>query len=491
MNGADESRLAALATKVEELSKACERLIEENAELHRMVAAQSESPLTPRSTDVAPAIDARMDRRALGKLLGATAAGVVGATAVGALRASPAAAANGSAVAAGAETTAEARTSVRYDGSSGFGGVVLLGNDSTYSGTSAEYPAALGGWAGAGATAGKGGVANGIYGFTDNGNGNGVVGVNTGLVAGSGSAVLGLAAGAKNKAVEAFNSSGTAISGTSDSVASNATAIIGTISSTSPGGFSAALRGVNNGTGGLGIGVWGSQAGSGWGMYATSVGGIGVNAASQAGTGVAASGATGVSASGTDIGVEASGPTAVEANGGDVGIAASGQTAVSAQGQGTSGVAVTAQAHSSASTIEASNTGGGQAVTATAVGGLAAVHAVNSGVGAALHAEAKSGTQAAVRANNLGTGSALSARAGGGQPAIQAFNSEKGTALSAASAKGRGALFTGSVAQIRLTPAARATHPTSGERGDLFVDKSGRLWFCKAGGSHAKWVQIA
>ena len=77
----------------------------------------------------------------------------------------------------------------------------------------------------------------------------------------------------------------------------------GLVSPTSPGGFSAALRGENQGTGGLGIGIWGSQAGSGWGGYLTSASGIGLLAAGGSGTGVSASGATGVSASGSATGV--------------------------------------------------------------------------------------------------------------------------------------------------------------------------------------------
>ena len=63
---------------------------------------------------------------------------------------------------------------------------------------------------------------------------------------------------------------------TNPSTAANAFALHGIISSTSLGNNSAAVRGQNNGTGVLGIGVWGSQAGSGWGVYGTSVGGIGV-----------------------------------------------------------------------------------------------------------------------------------------------------------------------------------------------------------------------
>ncbi len=272
-------------------------------------------------------------RGVLGKAFGAAALTVVGTAAVIERGAAPAAAANGSDVKAGAETTAEARTSVKYDGAGYFKGVVLLGNDSTYNGDLVNYPAGLGGIAGAGTTAGKGGVANGIYGFTDNGNGNGVVGLQQRAwwrVLGAG--VLGLAFGSKNVAVQGTNTQGTAISGTSNSTAANATAIIGVLNTTSPGGFSAAVRGQNNGTTGFGIGVWGSQAGSGWGMYATSSAGIGLNASGGTGTGVNANGATGVTAVGSTTGVTASGPTALMAKGGTTGVAASGPTAVSATG---------------------------------------------------------------------------------------------------------------------------------------------------------------
>ena len=116
------------------------------------------------------------------KALGAAAVTVVGGAVLANRGALPADASSGSNV-------------IVYDGAGGFGGVVLLGNDSTYSGSSAGFPTALGGWAGAGATAGKGGVANGVYGFTDNGNGNGVVGVNSGSVAGSGAARAGAKCG--------------------------------------------------------------------------------------------------------------------------------------------------------------------------------------------------------------------------------------------------------------------------------------------------------
>jgi hypothetical protein len=53
---------------------------------------------------------------------------------------------------------------------------------------------------------------------------------------------------------------------------------------------------------------------------------------------------------------------------------------------------------------------------------------------------------------------------------------------------GRGGVFSGQKAQVRLLPSADTTRPASGARGDLFVDKSGRLWFCKGG---TNWKQLA
>jgi hypothetical protein len=52
----------------------------------------------------------------------------------------------------------------------------------------------------------------------------------------------------------------------------------------------------------------------------------------------------------------------------------------------------------------------------------------------------------------------------------------RGTSLA-----GRGGVFRGATAPLRLVASPSATHPASGQRGDLFVDASGRLWFCKGG----------
>ena len=53
---------------------------------------------------------------------------------------------------------------------------------------------------------------------------------------------------------------------------------------------------------------------------------------------------------------------------------------------------------------------------------------------------------------------------------------------------GRGGSFSGKAAAIRLSPTKASTHPSSGLRGDLIVDKSGRLWFCKGG---TNWIHVA
>jgi hypothetical protein len=77
------------------------------------------------------------------------------------------------------------------------------------------------------------------------------------------------------------------VSGATQSSDDAAIGVLGRVTPTSPGGSSTAVRGINNGTAGLGIGVWGSQAGTGWGVYGTAGGGTGVYGAAS-GTGTAA-----------------------------------------------------------------------------------------------------------------------------------------------------------------------------------------------------------
>jgi hypothetical protein len=73
---------------------------------------------------------------------------------------------------------------------------------------------------------------------------------------------------------------------------------------------------------------------------------------------------------------------------------------------------------------------------------------------------------------------------------VHAINTGPGACVQAESTNGRGGSFAGKPAQIQLIPGTGATHPTAGKAGDLYVDKTARLWFCKAGGATATWVMI-
>jgi hypothetical protein len=109
---------------------------------------------------------------------------------------------------------------------------------------------------------------------------------------------------------------GIGVVGSSASTAAGAIAIQGTISSTSPGGDSAGVRGINNGTSGSGIGVYGSQAGFGWGVYGTSPSGYGVYGDSPSGDGVVGTSNSGSGVVGsTQTGASGVSATAVAGNG--------------------------------------------------------------------------------------------------------------------------------------------------------------------------------
>lgn len=87
--------------------------------------------------------------------------------------------------------------------------------------------------------------------------------------------------------------SGSGLEGINSSTSSNVSGVIGKISTTSPGTMSAGVRGINNGTGINGIGVYGLHAGNGYGVYGTSVGGIGVYGNSTSGFGLMGISSTG------------------------------------------------------------------------------------------------------------------------------------------------------------------------------------------------------
>jgi hypothetical protein len=88
------------------------------------------------------------------------------------------------------------------------------------------------------------------------------------------------------------------------------------------------------------------------------------------------------------------------------------------------------------------------------------------GHGVYSHLESASTTRAALRGNTLGTGAGVDA----------------------SSAQGVGGKFTGQKAQIYLVPSTASSHPASGSPGQLFVDKSKRLWYCTG---TSTWLQLA
>jgi hypothetical protein len=106
-----------------------------------------------------------------------------------------------------------------------------------------------------------------------------------------------------------------AIVAKSNSTAAGVEALVGHITSTSAGGFSAAVRGMNSGTGSAGIGVYGSQDGGGWGVYGTAPDGRGVYGTSTSGVGVQGSSSSstgGLFSSGTGMALSISGPIHVQ-----------------------------------------------------------------------------------------------------------------------------------------------------------------------------------
>jgi hypothetical protein len=124
----------------------------------------------------------------------------------------------------------------------------------------------------------------------------------------------------------------------------------------------------------------------------------------------------------------------------------------------------------------------GKALVAAAASKSAAVHVTNGGTGPALRATTGAGSGAS------GTGCVVGdSSAGTGLLGL----SNSGTGVRGRSKTERGGVFSGGVAQIKLTPGPLASHPVPGEAGDLYCDRTGRLWFCKTGGTKAAWKQLA
>lgn len=157
------------------------------------------------------------------------------------------------------------------------------------------------------------GLSIGLRGDSDSVGGMGVFGRAT-AASGNTFGVQGMALSPGGTGVAGFHQalSGTApgVEGETASTSGNAAGVIGRVSALAAGGFSAGVRGINQSTNGSGIGVYGSQNGSGWGVHGTSPRGVGVFGTSTSGDGVVGSSTSGdgvVGSSTTGAALSASG----------------------------------------------------------------------------------------------------------------------------------------------------------------------------------------
>ncbi len=86
--------------------------------------------------------------------------------------------------------------------------------------------------------------------------------------------------------------------------------------------------------------------------------------------------------------------------------------------------------------------------------------------------------------------SVISAKLSSSAAVVVGSNTSSGAGVQGSSTSGRGGVFSGGLAQVNLTPGTGSTHPATGHAGDLYVDKTGRLWFCAKTGSTSGWKEL-
>lgn len=204
------------------------------------------------------------------------------------------------------------------------------------------------------------------------------------------------------------------IEGTNPTTDANAYAVKGTISSASPGGFSSAVRGQNNGTGGLGIGVWGSQNGSGWGVYGNSLSGIGVHGNSTSGYGV-----YGISSSGTGTYATSTDGQAAYFQISNV---SNGSAVLTATTNGTGNTAAfnNTNASSSATVVNISTTGLGNGIVVQLpnASGAKGIDISHSGVGPGIFAQSAGGNAVWGFTNSLSAAGVIGDNSAGGEAVV-------------------------------------------------------------------------
>ena len=135
-------------------------------------------------------------------------------------------------------------------------------------------------------------------------------------------------------------------------------------------------------------------------------------------------------------------------------------TAIHASTPSSAGIVVLVEGLNTSSTnpvLQATSTGAGYAVYGFANG---------TGRGVVGYVGTTTSTASAIYGATIGTGAAVEGKA----------------------VNGRGGRFAGRFAAINLVPGGSPTHPShGGVAGDLFVDSTGRLWFCRGSNN---WVQV-
>ncbi len=342
------------------------------------------------------------------------------------------------------------------------------------------------------------GEGNAVFGEVLNAaaNANGVLG----RTAGTGNAVLGIADGpgnsvfgAKSQAGDAVvgytSSTGRALLGVVDNAASAATAVHGTTNGTGDGVFGELTKAGNTASG-----VHGRAAGKGNAVFGEVL--------NTSGTANAVLGRT-VGSGNAVLGISDGVGNSVygfKTTSGDavVGLTSGNGRAVLGviQNAANNDVAVTGTTNGLGGAVFGDLTAAGNSASAVfgrTVGTGNAVLGIAEGAGNSIYGSKSVAGDAVVgRTTSTGRGLyGLIENKLSNAPAVDAETTGKGPALRATSKKGRGGLFTSDVAQIQLKPSTAGNHPTAGQRGDLFVDSTGRLWFCQATGNPGTWTQVA
>lgn len=204
---------------------------------------------------------------------------------------------------------------------------------------------------------------------------------------------------------------GTSLEGINNTTTSSIAAVRGTVTNVAPGGFSSAVRGINNGTGGLGIGVWGSQAGSGWGVYGVTATGLGVYGnSSGAGYGVYANSNTGTGLSATST----NGPAAN----------------ISISNNANNSSVLTANTLGNGTVVNVSSTGTGAGVVSSTGAGFAVQGTTNQQTSAGIYGENTGSGEAVVGIANSGIAGAVVGRNNGAGYGVRGFVSGNTTGTS-------------------------------------------------------------